>query len=141
MVVDAGIHADADADPPAVDVDRGCAFPRREPPRLVPTEVRLAVDDLRPAGVDTQRCDVLADSALDRSPDECDRAGLRTRLRDRGQHRAADGDRCRIELVAGQRQLGKDDQAGVDAPDGRGVLERVRTNIPGVAARLRDGDR
>ena len=104
--------------------------PGREPVGLGAAKPGLPVGHGCPASIDGQQGDVSpAGLARHWRPDERERASLGTGNGDRLQSRVAGVDGRGIELVASERELGKDHHTGARGPNGRGMCQGVGRDI------------
>ena len=142
MTRDAGVLADRQPETPAVDLeDRGFAA-GREPLGLDSPEPDLAIGHPGADPVDREHRDMdLAQVSFDRRADERHGPGGVTGLDDGRQARVVGRDRWGVQLVAGQRHLGEDDDPCVRDPDRLGVRRRVRRHVMRHDTGLGDRDR
>nr|WP_240731997.1 hypothetical protein [Egibacter rhizosphaerae] len=111
-----------------------------EADRFLLAEPALAVRHLRAVSLDAEHRDRRAAALGHRCADERGRAGPATSLDDGSQARVARLDRCGLQVVAGEGQLGEDHQTSARTRDRRGVRSRVGLGVLGPRRRLRGRD-
>jgi len=105
-----GVLADAEPETPAVELEHCRPVTGGEPVRLGAPEPGLAVGDIDTRTVHPQHRDESGALHLDGSADQSHRTCLAAGVDDRVKQAATERDGLGVKLVAGERQLGADDE-------------------------------